>query len=201
MAQLAADSKRLLSTLTLSGRNRLSHLHFRGTSGHNNKVIIVGERKDPTRQFDHRPPSAVTYPPEPTYEEPVKNNTQATERDQKVRNQQLKVNWQNRCKKIDEIGVLCGDKPWELCKQKAVSLLDLCLKTEGLRIFKSNYPHFRIEKQPFKDLWQAMDDSFNKIFRESSVEAVKIIIYVFKHFNNIDFALLWKPIMWYRNCQ
>ena len=45
------------------------------------------------------PPATVTYPPEPTYEEPVENHTQATERDRKVRNQQLKVNWQNRCKK------------------------------------------------------------------------------------------------------
>ena len=55
--------------------------------------------------------STVPHPPEPTYEEPVENHTQATERDRKVRNHQLKVNWQNRCKKIDEIGILCGDKP------------------------------------------------------------------------------------------
>ena len=27
-------------------------------------------------------PTAVTYPPEPTYEEPVENHTQATERDE-----------------------------------------------------------------------------------------------------------------------
>ena len=38
------------------------------------------------------PPTAVTYPPEPTYEEPVENHTQATEKDRKIRNQQLKVN-------------------------------------------------------------------------------------------------------------
>ena len=54
------------------------------------------------------PPATVTYPPEPTYEEPVENHTQATERDRKVRNQQLKVNWQNRCKKVEEIGIFCG---------------------------------------------------------------------------------------------
>ena len=46
----------------------------------------------------YAPPSTVTYPSEPTYEEPVENHTQATQRDRKVRNQQLKVNWQNRCK-------------------------------------------------------------------------------------------------------
>ena len=40
------------------------------------------------------PPSTVTYPPEPTHEEPMENQG-STEMDQKVRNQQLKVNWQN----------------------------------------------------------------------------------------------------------
>ena len=32
------------------------------------------------------PPVTVTFPPEPTYEEPVENHTQATERDRKIRN-------------------------------------------------------------------------------------------------------------------
>ena len=109
------------------------------------------------------PTATVTYPPEPVYEEPVENHTQATERDRKVRNQQLKVNWQNRCKKVEEIGILCGDKPWGICEQKAKSLLYLSIGTEGRRIFKSKYPHFQIEKQPFKDLWQAMEDSFTKV--------------------------------------
>ena len=63
------------------------------------------------------PPVTVTYPPEPTYQEPVENHTQATERDRKIRNQQLKVNWQNRCKQIDETGILCGDKQWGICEK------------------------------------------------------------------------------------
>ena len=109
------------------------------------------------------PPSTVTYPLEPIYEEPVENHTQATERDRKVRNQQLKVNWQNRCKKVEEIGILCGDKPWGICEQKTISLLYLSIGTEGRRIFKSKHPHFQIEKQPFKELWQAMEDSFTKV--------------------------------------
>ena len=107
----------------------------------------------------------MTYPPEPTYEEPVENHTQATERDRNVRNQQLKVNWQNRCKKVEEIEILCGcgDKPWGICEQKTISLLYLSIGTEGRRIFKSKYPHFQIEKQPFIDLWRAMEDSFTKV--------------------------------------
>ena len=31
------------------------------------------------------------------------------------------------------------------------------------RIFKSKYPHFQIEKQPSREIWQATDDSFTKI--------------------------------------
>ena len=75
----------------------------------------------------------------------------------------MKVSWQNRCKKVDEIGILCGDKPWGICEQKAISLLYLSIGTEGRRIFKSKHPHFQIEKQPFKELWQAMEDSFTKV--------------------------------------
>ena len=109
------------------------------------------------------PPATVTYPPEPTYEEPVENHTQATEMYRKVRNQQLKVNWQNRCKKIDEVSILCGDKPWGIWEQKSVSLLYLSIKTDGHRIFKSKNPHFQIEKEPFKELWRTMEESFPKI--------------------------------------
>ena len=108
-------------------------------------------------------PATVTYPPEPTYEETVENHTQTTEKDRKVRNQQLKVNWQDRCKKVEEIEFLCGDKPWGICEQKAISLLYLSIGREGRRIFRSKHSHFQIEKQPFKELWQAMEDSFTKV--------------------------------------
>ena len=100
----------------------------------------------------NEPSTAVPYPPEPIYEEPVENYTQATQTDRKVHNQQLKVNWQNRYKKIDEIGILCGDKPWEHCKQKNTSLLYLFIAKEGRCIFNSNHPLFHIEKEPLKEL-------------------------------------------------
>ena len=93
----------------------------------------------------------------------MENHTQMTERDRKIRNQQLKVNWQNRCKKIEEIGILCGDKLWGICEQKSISLLYLSIGTEGRRIFKSKHPPFQIEKPPFKELWQALEDSFKKV--------------------------------------
>ena len=106
---------------------------------------------------------AVSYPLEPTYEEPVESHTQATERNRKILNQQLIVNWQNRCKKVDGIGILCGHIQWGICEQKSTSLLYLSIGTEGRRIFKNKHPHFLIEKQPFKELWQTMDDYFTKV--------------------------------------
>ena len=38
----------------------------------------------------------------------------------------------------------------------------LSIGTEGRQISRSKHPHFQIEKQPFKELWQAMEDSFTK---------------------------------------
>ena len=105
----------------------------------------------------------MAHPPETVYEAPVENHTQPTERDRKVCNQQLKVTWQNRCKKIDEIGILFGDKPWEDCEQKSPSLLYLCIGPEGRKIFKSKHPHFLIEKKPMKELCRVMEYCFTKI--------------------------------------
>ena len=71
------------------------------------KLALLAKKGIQLENLWKDPPTAVTYPLEPTYEEPVENHTQANERDRKFRNQQLKVSWQNRCKKIDEIGILC----------------------------------------------------------------------------------------------
>ena len=112
--------------------------------------------------FLNGPPTAGTYPPEPLYEESVENPTQATERDTKVCNQQLKVTWQNRCKKIDKIGILCGDRLWEHCDQKATSLLYQFIRTEGRRNFKSKRPQLIIGKESMKELWRVGEESFTK---------------------------------------
>ena len=68
----------------------------------------------------------------------MENQTQATERERNVSNQQLMVTWQNRCNKIDEIGILCGDKTWELCEKKASSLSIYILGQRVLEFSKAN---------------------------------------------------------------
>ena len=99
-------------------------------------------------------PSGVVYLPEPLYEEPVENHTQTTERDHKIRNQQLKVTWQNRCKTIDETGPSLRRKPWDICDQKTTSLLYPCIGTDGCRIFPSKHPHSLFENETLKKIWK-----------------------------------------------
>ena len=68
---------------------------------------LVGQRGDSigeiAQQTTHKgriSTSTCAYLPEMVHKEPVENFTQATERDRKVRNQQLMVTWQNNDKKL-----------------------------------------------------------------------------------------------------
>ena len=73
------------------------------------KLALLAKERIQLETLFNGPLPTVTYPPEPLYKELVDN---LTERERKIRNQQLKVTWQNRCSKIHEIGFLCWDKPW-----------------------------------------------------------------------------------------
>ena len=77
------------------------------------------------------PPEHVVLPPEPAYEDTIENPTAQSERDRRTRNEQAKTAWKNNCLRIEEIGVLCGDKPWKICDRKASSFMYLSLGTEG----------------------------------------------------------------------
>ena len=83
------------------------------------------------------PPNRVTLPPETIYEDDVENSTAQSKRDRRIRNEQLKNLWLNRCQKIKLVGILCGEKSWKYCDSKAVSLTYLSLGMEGRRIFGS----------------------------------------------------------------
>ena len=73
------------------------------------------------------PPDKVILPPEPIYEDNVENSTSQSERDRKIRNEQLKSSWLNFCQKIELVDIFCGEKPWKYCDNKAVSLTYLSL--------------------------------------------------------------------------
>ena len=108
------------------------------------------------------PPDKVTLPPEPIHEDEVENSTAQSERDRRTRNEQLKNLWLNRCQKIELVGILCGEKPWKYCDNKAVSLTYLSLGMEGRRIFGSQEPNIQIGRVTTKVLWESLDRVFTK---------------------------------------
>ena len=56
-------------------------------------------------------PKSVQLPLEPIYENTITGSPAQSERERLARNTQLKTNWENRCQKQMEIGIMCGDKP------------------------------------------------------------------------------------------
>ena len=108
------------------------------------------------------PPDKVILPPEPIYEDNVVNSTSQSERDPKIRNEQLKNSWLNRCQKIELIGILCGEKPWKYCGNQADSLTYRSLGMEGRQIFSSEEPNIQIDRVTTKDLWESLDRVFTK---------------------------------------
>ena len=66
----------------------------------------------------------VDLPVEPIYEEIIVGSSAQSERERNARNAQKKTNWQNKCQRLIEIDIMCGDKPWPLADPKTVCLLE-----------------------------------------------------------------------------
>ena len=64
------------------------------------EIGIFGKKNIQLEILLSGPHTAVTYTLERVYEKPLENNNHATERDRMIRNQQLKVTWQKRSKKL-----------------------------------------------------------------------------------------------------
>ena len=114
------------------------------------------------------PPEHVILPPKPAYEDAVENPTAQLERDRRTRNEQAKMAWKNNCMRIEAIGVLCGDKPWKICDQKASSLMYLSLGTESRRVFNSKNSTTNLDEISTRNLWDILNKTFigvhNKTF-------------------------------------
>ena len=108
------------------------------------------------------PPDKVILPPEPICEADVENSTAQSERDRRIRNEQLKNSWLNHCQKIELVDILCGEKSWKYCDNKAISLTYLSLGMEGRRIFGSQEPKIQIDRVTTKALWESLDRVFTK---------------------------------------
>ena len=95
------------------------------------KLVIVAKEGISIDTLLEDPSDKVTLPPEPIYKSKVENSTAQSERDRKTRNEQLKKAWLNRCQKIELAGILCGNKFWKFCDNKAGSLTYLSFEMEG----------------------------------------------------------------------
>ena len=102
----------------------------------------------------------VRLPAEPKYEMPIEDATDETERARQIRNSQLKLQWDLKCQKITEAGILCGERPWHLCDQKSVSLLYLSIGTEGRRLLTQKFPHDNIYDLTTLKLWETVEIAF-----------------------------------------
>ena len=90
-------------------------------------------------------PENVQLPLEPIYEKTITSSSAQSEQERLARNAQLKMNWENRCQKQMEIGIMCGDKPWTQADRKTPSIPYLSLGTKGRRIICSRNPYLKMD--------------------------------------------------------
>ena len=70
------------------------------------------------------------------------------------------MNWQNQCQRLNEVGIMCGDKPWPLADRKTVSLLYLSIGAEGRCILNYKNPHIIIVTLSGLDFWKIVEEAF-----------------------------------------
>ena len=126
------------------------------------KLAILAKERLSIKSLRENPPDTVNLPPATIYGDNVENSTSQSERDRKTRNEQLRNSLLNRCQKIELVGILCGDKHWKYCNNKAVSLIYLSLGMEGRRIFGSQEPNIQIDRVTTKELWESLYQVFTK---------------------------------------
>ena len=101
--------------------------------------------------------TAVKLPVATKYELAIEDSTEDTERERQIRNNQLKLQWELKCQKKTEAGVLCGERPWHLRDQKYVSLLYLSIGTERKRLLTQKFLHDNIYDLNTPKLWEMME--------------------------------------------
>ena len=126
------------------------------------KLAIVAKESISIDTLREEPPDKVTLPPESIEEVDVENSTAQSERDRRNRNEQLKNAWLNKCQKTEAARILCGDRHWKFCDNKAVWLTYLSLGMEGRRRVGCQEPSIQIDQISTKDLWENLDQEFTK---------------------------------------
>ena len=70
------------------------------------------------------------------------------------------MKWQNKCQRLIEIGIMCGDKQWPLADGKKVSLLYLSIGVEGRRLLNCKNPHIMIDTLSTAEFWKIVEAAF-----------------------------------------
>ena len=70
------------------------------------------------------------------------------------------MNWQKKCQRLNEAGIMCEDKNWPLVDPKTVALLYLNIGVEGRRILTCENPHMMIDALSTAELWKIVEDAF-----------------------------------------
>ena len=73
---------------------------------------------------------------------------------------QQKLNWQSKCQRVIEIGIMCGDKQWPFADQKTVSNFNLCIGVKGRRIVNCKNPHIMIDTLSTEEFWKIVEAAF-----------------------------------------
>ena len=117
------------------------------------KMAIVAKTNIQVEDLLREKPTAVIYPPEPAEEPPVNNPTQTMEQERLTRYHQALTKWKNECNAIDRVGVLWGDKPWDMADKKVKSLIHLSPGVEGRKMHDRKYPHTNVETKTTQEIW------------------------------------------------
>ena len=71
------------------------------------KLAILARENIMLDTLPQQKPTHVSLPVEPKYELAIEDASEDTESDRQIKNSQLKLQWELKCQKITEAGVLC----------------------------------------------------------------------------------------------
>ena len=109
-----------------------------------------------------RDPPAVRKPQEPGYELPIEGETQSQTRDRHIRNQKKRIQWDNQCAQLDNLGPTVDGIPWEEADIKVRSFIYLSLGNEGQRRLSQHYPDLKIQETSTRAFWNTLEHLFIK---------------------------------------
>ena len=118
----------------------------------------MGKVEKPTENGPRRKDKYWTW--RPPKRETDDNQTQTMERERLTRYNQSVAKWKNDGNLIDRIGVLCGDKPWDIADKRAKSMVYLTIGIEGRRLHTRKYPHTNVENTTTQELWEELELTF-----------------------------------------